>query len=637
MSGKTVGWTRAMRVLACLAVIAGLMLADGAQTRAAADTGRHSTFLDTGTRAGSGPNGIAAIDPMPGADVYVDPDEVTAGIQQFEALLQETGQMAQLADKLRDENQEYTSQANADKEKADADQQAENAVKNDASNLQEQLQTLAQEIDEHNAQPHTFQLPTQQAEYDAYQAEADALNARKSALNSQVDDINSRLSEVADAEEALASAEEQLDSDINDYNDQVTDYNSRVQQLSAQVQQFFEQEAAAQQEALASPSSLSSPSSPAAAMDAGGDAPSPSQAVGPGTEQAVDNPGGDAPSQEPQIAAVTQYATQTGATLITTQPGTAVLTSSAVSTLPASQAAELGSPVVTYDGLIREKNGNYEAVEVRTPGETLTPQQQAFESAIRRGGRARTTVNNIPEWIDSFWYINSKNGISVRKSNRAKRPASQGSQTNSQEDKAECLVNPPGGHEQNGSGWILNTDDDVALKNQNDPLGGPGTRAGEGQACVTSDHTGGSPARGNITGYQDATVEVEKSGLKEDFEKAGLDPDEILARCHIIGAQLGGEGIPQNLFPCYQKGLNIGYPSMRDPYETLLAAITNRLPANAAVLYTVIPEYKNRDSTIPEGVTMTAELQEPDGASYPIFSGAELSNISYEGGPPLGN
>ena len=69
-------------------------------------------------------------------------------------------------------------------------------------------------------------------------------------------------------------------------------------------------------------------------------------------------------------------------------------------------------------------------------------------------------------------------------------------------------------------------------------------------------------------------------------------------------------------------------------------AIANRLPASsgAAVLYMVTPRYKDADSTIPEGVFLTAEVQEPGGVTYPVVQGVEyLENVRIGGGPQLGN
>jgi hypothetical protein len=406
MSGKTAIRTQAVRALACLSVIAGLTVTGGAQASAASGASLHPAAAAAGIRVESGPDEPSALAPSPTDNVTVSSaaGEESAAIEQVS---QQAAADQQTTADLSSRHQELSEQVNADNGRSAALVQADNTAESNADSLQTQMQALSQAIDEHNSEPNTFELPEQQAEADAYQAEAAELNAKKSALNSQVSAINSQLSELSSEENQLADAEDALNADIDTYNEQVTAFDISQRMLEGEVQQAFEEEAAAEQEALANVSSSSGPSTAATEMDAGGDAASPTQEVGQGAQQTADNPGGDAQSQDPQVAAVDEYAEQTGSTVITTQPGTAELTPEAISELPASEAAELGSPDAPYNAVVREKNGDYEAVEDQDPDEPPSPQQKVVEDDIKAGGQAEATVDGKPESIDSYKIIDT--------------------------------------------------------------------------------------------------------------------------------------------------------------------------------------------------------------------------------------
>ncbi|MFJ3975849.1 DNA/RNA non-specific endonuclease [Streptomyces sp. NPDC090021] len=166
-----------------------------------------------------------------------------------------------------------------------------------------------------------------------------------------------------------------------------------------------------------------------------------------------------------------------------------------------------------------------------------------------------------------------------------------------------------------GDGWILNSTTPVPHRNRTDPTGPAGVRAAGAQACLRKTLGPGSPASGDITGWRDAQLFV-----------AAHSPGTTLARCHLIANVLGGKGQildggQANLVPCWQVGLNTGTPSMRtyekQVQDTLAAPTTG---PDDAVFYVVTPLYKDSDSTIPTGVTMSASLQKPNGTQTLLFT-----------------
>jgi hypothetical protein len=65
---------------------------------------------------------------------------------------------------------------------------------------QQALDAVSAEIDRHNTEPHLFNLPQQQAEYDAYNAEAAQLNARAATARSNLNSCAAAMSKLAAGE-----------------------------------------------------------------------------------------------------------------------------------------------------------------------------------------------------------------------------------------------------------------------------------------------------------------------------------------------------------------------------------------------------------------------------------------------------
>ncbi|MFD0385840.1 DNA/RNA non-specific endonuclease [Streptomyces stramineus] len=164
-----------------------------------------------------------------------------------------------------------------------------------------------------------------------------------------------------------------------------------------------------------------------------------------------------------------------------------------------------------------------------------------------------------------------------------------------------------------GDGWILNSTQPVPRRNKTDPSSPAGTRAAGAQACLRKKLGDGSAALGDITGWQDA----------QDFARPHAAPGTPapygLARCHLIASILGGKGQirdggQDNLVPCWQVGMNTGTPSMWTYEKQVKDAVeAATMGPDDAVYYQVTPLYKDSDSTVPTGVTMSAAIQRADG------------------------
>ncbi|MFI5867451.1 DNA/RNA non-specific endonuclease [Streptomyces sp. NPDC051546] len=181
--------------------------------------------------------------------------------------------------------------------------------------------------------------------------------------------------------------------------------------------------------------------------------------------------------------------------------------------------------------------------------------------------------------------------------------------------QAACLKNLPARSFPSGGGWIRNTTEPVAHRNKTSPTPAPpGERASVATACVAKPRKEGTPARNDITGWEDAAI----------FRTAN-SPGTGLARCHLIPKVLGGTGSRlgdmNNLVPCWQVGMNTGTPSMRTHEQKAEKVIKDAttLGANDAIFYEVIPRYKDVTSTIPLGVEMTGTIERADGTTEPLF------------------
>jgi chromosome segregation ATPase len=96
---------------------------------------------------------------------------------------------------------------------------SESAAANAAADrVNAQLATVGTEIDEHNAQPHDFELPDQEAAYIAYENQANQLNAEQSQLNSEADAVNEEQSRLEQEESLLGTEKEQLASAMEAHN-----------------------------------------------------------------------------------------------------------------------------------------------------------------------------------------------------------------------------------------------------------------------------------------------------------------------------------------------------------------------------------------------------------------------------------
>ncbi|MFG2555304.1 DNA/RNA non-specific endonuclease [Streptomyces sp. NPDC048581] len=602
MSGPTRGIAarvrrRALR-RACLLLVAALaqILITGAPASAAA-TGVPAVAVQSGTAPMTTSSGIAA--------------SSATLVEEVEEHLRKQAELARQGREVVAAAEKITKDAAAlDKKKKAAEAEA-TAVNKKADAFNTRANALSSKIDAHNSKPNRFQLPAQAAAANAYEAEANQLRAEQSQLRSEQSSLRAQQARLSQWQSALSAQQAQLAAETRAHDAKVSELEGKERQLDAEGQQLQQQIAEALQSLAADPPD------PAATMDQGGDAAVPPQQADQTTEQGADTAGGgDTPSRLSQNAALQSYAKRTGTT-VDMRPGTAYLTPGAVRALPAAQAAQLGSPSGTYDGLVRRPNGQYTALEVRRPGAVSTPRQAAFRAAIANGGTAQVT-------IDDKTYVIS-NVTPVRPA-----PVPGGSPTSPRRNsKADCLTRPRG--ENSGDGWIEYTTKGVDHINQGPPKGTRGVRAEGATACLTKSLDKGTTATGDITGWADA---AKKAAGKR-------------ARCHLISRELGGRGTARqdqerNLVPCWQRGTNTTSFGMR-PYEQLVHKAVMRvgpyagLEKGLAVLYEVTPEYKNDKSTIPRAITMTAMIQQPDGSTWPLFFPVTIQNVPAGGGPNLGN
>jgi hypothetical protein len=191
--------------------------------------------------------------------------------------------------------------------------------------------------------------------------------------------------------------------------------------------------------------------------------------------------------------------------------------------------------------------------------------------------------------------------------------------------QARCLNNPgPINSLPNGDGWFFNTTEAVPLVNQSDPAGGSGQRPTRAQACVGLKVKEGTDTSNPVTGMKDAVEYAKANNLTYDQ-----------SRCHLIPKVLGGKGTSKitrfNLVPCWQVGMNTGSPSMRT-YEKMAEDVVKGndplrvLGTNDAIFYQVTPVYNDANSTIPVGVTMSANIERANGATEELFPNVFVTN-----------
>lgn len=186
---------------------------------------------------------------------------------------------------------------------------------------------------------------------------------------------------------------------------------------------------------------------------------------------------------------------------------------------------------------------------------------------------------------------------------------------------AECLGVSPQGARPSGNGWILNTTEPVAHVNKTTvPPGPAGARASAAEACLGRTPGPGSDAGGDITGWQDAQLFAQTNQLATGD----------LSRCHLMANILGGR-ISQNLVPCWQVGMNTGEDSMWN-HESKVENAVSELGEDDAVHYRVTPDYLDAASTIPAGVTMSADIEWEDGSVEQLFSDVYIPNTRADTG-----
>ncbi|MFD7587467.1 DNA/RNA non-specific endonuclease [Kitasatospora sp. NPDC059811] len=618
----------AVRRFVLLALAAVLVPFVGAGAPAFAATGAAAVLAQSG--------GVAVL--VPSGDVRAASAQLVREIEDFN---RQEAEIAQQAKAVVAEAEQITKDAAALRNDTAAFEAKATAAKQKAGSFGTRAAALASRIDAHNNKPHTFQLPAQAAASSAYDAEASELRSEQAQLQAEKGSLESEQSQLGQEESKLGSRQSQLSAAAKAQEAKAKELQAKEQQLQPRAQQLLQQMAQATQ------SLADNPPDPAAAMDQGGDAAAPPQhrAQAPSQRQnQSENQGqsqsqsrrrgvdtvdtsdaagtADSPYQQPRTSALKAYAKQAGTT-VDMRPGTAYLLPEAVGQLPAAQAAQLGSPSIAYDGLVRKPDGNYTALQVQMPGAAAAPALEVFKTAMNRRGKLVAYKAGVKLVIDEIKTVQP-----------APEPpdTGPGSPSPSPSGKAACLTQPRG--RPSGSGWILNTEQSVPSRNRTagpSPSGtrapAPATRAGKAEACLTNPLVKGDEAAGDITGWEDANAQSPGGGL---------------ARCHLIANVLGGRGSHKedwiNLVPCYQLGLNIKGISMR-MFEARVQKEVNALSAdgNAAVYYVVTPLYRDDSSTIPWGASMSATVQLPDGTSLPVFNEQTLLNIPENGGPGLGN
>ncbi|MER6503825.1 DNA/RNA non-specific endonuclease [Streptomyces sp. NPDC001455] len=584
---------RTMRRVIPLVLVAFLGLIVGTGAPASAATSVAGALAQPGAVSPLAPSGdITAVS--------------AALVQKIEDFNRQEADIAQQAKSLVAEAERITKDAAALRTATTAFNSKSAAVDQKASDFNSRAAALNAKISAHNSKPHTFRMPAQAAAANAYGAEANRLRAEQARLRTTKSSLQNEQNQLRKQGSQLRSKKSQLTAASSAHDAKASTLRSREKQLQALEQQLLQQMAQAIQ------SLDDNPPDPAAMMDQGGDAAGPPQY----RDQSQSQEAGlaDSPSRQQQASALKAYAKQTGTT-VDMQPGTAYLTPEAVRRLPAAQAAQLGSPFITYDGLVRKPNGRYKALRVQAPGATESPGQKAFKRALTKQGRLVAYNQEVKLIIDELQDVPAPG---------ASDPGP-GTPPPRRNGKAACLTKKPGTARTSGTGWISNTSKGIKRRNLTVPSR-PSTRAATAEACLTDPlEKGTEPGNANIAGWKDARK---------------MYPEGNLARCHLIANVLGGlgEGKPNwsNLVPCWQIGLNIKGVSMRH-YEMAVQSAVEGLPKNAAVHYVVTPFYRTGDSTIPKGVTMSAEVQLPNGASWPVFNEVSLLNVPYDGGPNLGN
>ncbi|KJK55336.1 DNA/RNA non-specific endonuclease [Saccharothrix sp. ST-888] len=458
------------------------------------------------------------------------------------------------------------------------------AVNQEISGHNERAKAVDGEIAAHNAKPNTFQLPAEAGAAAAFDAEARQLEAKKDQENAVEDKIQGEESQIRQEASQVDARSSQLDAASKANDSKASDLKTKEQQLQSRGQQLLGQMA----QVIQSFSSV--PSNPAAAMDQGGDAPAPAPQAG-NRSAGQDEDTGDSPYRQPRAAALTQYAKQHGTT-VDIRPGTAYLTPEAVRRLPAAQAAALGSPAVTYDGLLRKPNGHYTALRVRAPGAAAFP---APEPEVLASGGLVVYQAGEQRVVDEVTSLEEAPSLSQPGPANPPSPDS---------DPADCRSGF-------GGGWRTYL-----------PVDRSG-RAQGAEACLTKDFVDNNKGTATNTKTVAPPAYLWAAIYASDL---GDRPAKFWRNaCHLLAGSLGGSGTAyDNLATCSRtaNSTNMGGSpphhtgNMADYENEVREVLNNEL--GVVVHYIVTPEY-NGTRVVPTQFHMQATKYTPGVGAVKIF------------------
>ncbi|MFD7497708.1 DNA/RNA non-specific endonuclease [Streptomyces sp. NPDC059832] len=459
------------------------------------------------------------------------------------------------------------------------------AVSQEISGHNKRAKALHGKIAAHNAKPNRFRLPAQAAAANAYDAEARQLEAEKSKENAVEDKIQGEESQIKQKASQVDARSSRLGAASKANDTKADGLRTKAQQLQSQSQQLLAQMSQVIQ------SFASAPSNPAAAMDRGGDAPAPAPQAG-NRSVSQDEDTGDTPYRQPRTSALKQYAKQSGTT-VDMRPGMAYLTPEAVRRLPAAQAAALGSPSVTYDGLVRKPNGHYTALRVRAPGTAALP--APAPEVLASGG---LVVHQAGEQrvVDEVTSVEEAPSLSQPGPSNPPSP---------DPDPADCRSGF-------GGGWRTYL-----------PVDRSG-RAQGAEACLTKDFID------NNKGTRTAPKTVAPPAYRwAAIYAAGLGdrPAQFWRNaCHLLAGSLGGSGTGyDNLATCSrtanstkQGGSPPHHTGNMAYYEGEVRKVLNN-ERGVVVHYTVTPEY-NGTRVVPTQFHMQATKYTPGVGAVTLFN-----------------
>jgi hypothetical protein len=574
--------------LVLMALLAPIVAA-GAQTIAAADA--VAVTVQAGTPA-----------PVP----LVAPRGFEAALATFLVEINDANrQTAELAQQEKDvvaEAERITRESAAIRDSKAALNARVAAVNQEISGHNERAKAVDGEITAHNAKPHTFRMPEEAGAAAAFDAEARRLESERNQENAVEDTIQGEESQIRQEASQVDARSSQLDAASRANDTKASDLRTKERQLQSRGQQLLAQMAQVIQ------SFTSVPSNPAAAMDQGGDAPAPAPQAG-NRFAGQDEGTGDSPYRRPQAAALTQYAKQHGTT-VDTRPGTAYLTPDAVRRLSPAQAATLGSPSISYDGLVRKPNGHYTALRVQAPATTTAPAPApAPAPAVFESGGLVGHRNDEQLPIDEVTTVQEA-PVATAPGSASPAPEGNGNRT-----VPTCKdLKPSGATDLNGGGWVDYLPSDAQGRNRGVKACLEGTPSSKRGQSATS--------AGNIRGWIDAQARA---------VALGFTPRSDLARCHSVPRMAGGTADERNLTPCFQRGANTNQVtggtitnSMRT-FETRAESGMGR----GYVLYNVRPQYTSTSSTIPSTWEMSLYAWDATTGSSTDSAWTVVDNATY--------